>query len=44
VERLCELNINVLFIIGGDGTLRGADRIAAESQRRNHPIAIVGYS
>ena len=42
VERLCELNINVLFIIGGDGTLRGADRIAAESQRRNHAIAIVG--
>ena len=42
VERLCELNINVLFIIGGDGTLRGADRIASESQRRNHAIAIVG--
>ena len=42
VERLCELNINVLFIIGGDGTLRGADRIASESKRRNHAIAIVG--
>ena len=42
MERLCELNINVLFIIGGDGTLRGADRIASESQRRNHAIAIVG--
>jgi 6-phosphofructokinase 1 len=42
VERLCELNINVLFIIGGDGTLRGADHIASESQRRNHAIAIVG--
>jgi 6-phosphofructokinase 1 len=42
VERLCELNINVLFIIGGDGTLRGANRIASESQRRNHAIAIVG--
>ena len=42
MERLCELNINVLFIIGGDGTLRGADRIASESQRRTHAIAIVG--
>jgi 6-phosphofructokinase 1 len=42
VERLCELDINVLFIIGGDGTLRGAGRIASESQRRNHAISIVG--
>ncbi len=42
VETLCELNVNVLFIIGGDGTLRGANRIAAESQRRNHAISIVG--
>ena len=41
MERLCELNINVLFIIGGDGTLRGADRIASEARRRNHAIAIV---
>ena len=41
VERLCELNINVLFIIGGDGTLHGADRIASEARRRNHAIAIV---
>jgi 6-phosphofructokinase 1 len=42
VERLRELNINILFIIGGDGTLRGAGRIAAEAQRRNHAISIVG--
>jgi 6-phosphofructokinase 1 len=42
VERLCELNINVLFIIGGDGTLRGAGSIASESQRRKHAISIVG--
>jgi 6-phosphofructokinase 1 len=42
VETLRELSINVLFIIGGDGTLRGANRIAAESRRRNHAIAIVG--
>jgi 6-phosphofructokinase 1 len=42
VERLCELDIKILFIIGGDGTLRGASQIAAESRRRHHPIAIVG--
>jgi 6-phosphofructokinase 1 len=41
VERLCELNINILFIIGGDGTLRGASQISAESQRRNHPLSVV---
>ncbi len=34
--------LGTLFIIGGDGTLRGAHRIAAESQRRNHAISIVG--
>ena len=33
---------NALFIIGGDGTLRGAAQIAAESRRRHHPISVVG--
>jgi 6-phosphofructokinase 1 len=42
VERLCELNINILFIIGGDGTLRGAGHIASEAHRRNRAISIVG--
>lgn len=42
VERLCELNIKILFIIGGDGTLRGANQIAAEAQRLNYAISIVG--
>jgi 6-phosphofructokinase 1 len=31
-----------IHIIGGDGTLRGAGRIASESQCRNHAISIVG--
>jgi 6-phosphofructokinase 1 len=42
VERLCELSVNVLFIVGGDGTLRGANQIASEAQRLNYPISIVG--
>jgi 6-phosphofructokinase 1 len=42
VERLCELNIKILFIIGGDGTLRGANQIVDEAQRRDCPISIVG--
>ena len=41
VERLCELNVNVLFIVGGDGTLRGANQIASEAERLNCPISIV---
>ena len=38
VERLRELNIKMLFIIGGDGTLRGANRIADEARRLHYPI------
>ena len=38
VERLCELNVKMLFIVGGDGTLRGANRIASEAQRLSYPI------
>jgi 6-phosphofructokinase 1 len=42
VERLCELNVNALFIVGGDGTLRGANQVASEAERLNCPISIVG--
>jgi 6-phosphofructokinase 1 len=42
VDRLAELGVNALFIIGGDGTLRGAVRIVGESQSRRHPISVVG--
>lgn len=36
------LNINILFCIGGDGTLRGAHAIHEEIARRNLKIAIAG--
>jgi 6-phosphofructokinase 1 len=42
VERLKELNIGILFAIGGDGTLRGAKRIGEEAARQGVPIAVVG--
>jgi 6-phosphofructokinase 1 len=42
VDQLEELGVNALFIIGGDGTLRGAAQIAAESRRRHNPISVVG--
>ena len=42
VDTLEEMKIDLLFVIGGDGTLRGADALAAEVQRRGLKKAIVG--
>lgn len=42
VDALERMNINVLFTIGGDGTLRGAYAISQEIKKRDLKIAIVG--
>lgn len=42
VDTLMRLNINMLFCIGGDGTLRGAHEIAEEVKRRKQPISVIG--
>jgi 6-phosphofructokinase 1 len=42
VDYLEELGINILFAIGGDGTLKGASAIAAEAARRGRPLSVVG--
>jgi 6-phosphofructokinase 1 len=42
VETLVSLGISVLFVIGGDGTLRGAIALVAEIERRGLSIAVVG--
>ena len=42
VDTLMRLNINVLFCIGGDGTLRGAHDIAQEVKKRHQPISVIG--
>lgn len=42
VDTLERMNINMLFTIGGDGTLRGALAIAKEVERRGLKIAVVG--
>jgi 6-phosphofructokinase 1 len=42
VDRLQELDIGVLFVIGGDGTFRGAMSIVAEIERRKLPIGVIG--
>ena len=42
VDSLISNGINILFCIGGDGTLKGAHAIAEEVERRGEKIAIVG--
>ncbi|MCU0471796.1 MAG: ATP-dependent 6-phosphofructokinase [Bacteroidales bacterium] len=42
VDTLEILNINVLFCIGGDGTLRGAHAIHEEIQKRKLKISVAG--
>lgn len=42
VNRLEALGVNILFVIGGDGSQRGAHEIFEEVQRRGGHIAIVG--
>jgi 6-phosphofructokinase 1 len=42
VDCLERLSINILFVIGGDGTMRGALRIAQVVERRGERIAVVG--
>jgi len=42
VDTLEIMNINILFAIGGDGTLRGAHAIYEEITKRNLKIAVAG--
>lgn len=42
VDRLSELGIGVLFVIGGDGTFRGAMSLVAEIEKRRAPIGVIG--
>lgn len=42
VETLVRLKVNILFTVGGDGTLKGARAIAEEAARRGHEVAVVG--
>jgi 6-phosphofructokinase 1 len=42
VDSLEAIGIDILFVIGGDGTLRGAMQIVSEIARRKLKIAVVG--
>ncbi len=42
VDRLSELNVDILFCIGGDGTMRGAHAIYDEITNRKLKISVAG--
>lgn len=42
VDYLDELGVGILFAIGGDGTLKGAAKIAEEAARRGKAISVIG--
>ncbi|MUM77622.1 ATP-dependent 6-phosphofructokinase [Pseudodesulfovibrio sp. F-1] len=42
VDALERLNISVLFVIGGDGTMRAAKAIMEEVEARRRKIAVIG--
>jgi 6-phosphofructokinase 1 len=42
VDCLEQMSINILFVIGGDGTLRGAMQITREIANRGAKISVVG--
>jgi 6-phosphofructokinase 1 len=42
VQTLQDLRIGILFAIGGDGTLRGAQKIGEEAARRGLAISVIG--
>ena len=42
VGGLAELRIGILFAIGGDGTLRGAQKIAEEAKKQGMALSVIG--
>lgn len=42
VDAMERMNISILFMIGGDGTMRAAQVISKEVARRNNKMSIVG--
>jgi 6-phosphofructokinase 1 len=42
VDSLVDSGISVLFVIGGDGSMRGALAISQEIERRNLEISVIG--
>lgn len=42
VDCLEQMGINLLFVVGGDGSMRGAIRIAEVAEQRGDRIAVIG--
>ena len=42
VDALEQMNVNMLFVIGGDGTQKGALKIDEEARRRGRKMAVIG--
>ena len=42
IDTLVEHGVDILFVVGGDGSLRGAQKLANEALDRGLPIAVVG--
>ncbi|MBW2545248.1 MAG: ATP-dependent 6-phosphofructokinase [Deltaproteobacteria bacterium] len=42
VDALCRMNINIFFCIGGDGTMKAAELITKEIDRRDLKISVIG--
>lgn len=42
VDNLIRRKVDILFVIGGDGTQRGGEAILREAQQRGHALAVVG--
>ena len=42
VDNLIRRKINILFVVGGDGTQRGGAAIYQEASQRGHALAVVG--
>jgi 6-phosphofructokinase 1 len=42
VATLARLGVSLLFVIGGDGSLRGAAKIADEAERRGLALSVIG--
>ena len=42
VDNLIRRGVNMLFTLGGDGTLCGANSLFQEAKKRGHPLAVIG--
>ncbi|MBL0206430.1 MAG: ATP-dependent 6-phosphofructokinase [Propionivibrio sp.] len=42
VDNLIRRKVDMLFVIGGDGTQRGGEAILREAQQRGHALSVIG--